>query len=301
MTQQFSNLLGIHDDMSGDAYHAAPGWSSTHIKTYADGEAEFYDAYIDPPEPLLEEEEPTPDEVWAEETKGGLILGGAIHLAILQPDLVAGNVVEMPRLNLRTNAGRAERDLFLADHRGKLVLTAKDYQMMLRCRDEAWRHPVAKTLLDGAVCERAYFSIDPETGELVKAKPDAENDLYSTVIDLKSTKSAAEAAFERDIEKLQYWVQPPWYIDTITNVRGTAEAPRHWAWIAVEKRDRPIVEVYFHKPEDVAADREDVRGYFIDMLRAKNSGQWKRSKTHDQAAPTGRPSWVKGSRRQATI
>lgn len=299
MTTNLNNLLGVHDDMSNDDYHAAPGWSSSHIKTFASGEAEFYDEYIDPPKPLIEEEEPTAAEKWTEDTKGGLILGSAIHLAILQPDLVKREVLEMPPLDLRTNNGKAERDAILEENPGKLILTAKDYQMMLRCRDEVWKHPQAKLLLTGAVCERAYFAIDPETGELVKAKPDAENDLYEVVIDVKSTKKAAHTQFQRDIENLHYWVQPPWYIDAISLVRGSAYAPRHWAWIAVEKRPRPIVEVYFHDPADVAADREDVRGYFIDMLRAKNSGEWRRSKTHGMVAPIGRPSWVKGSRREA--
>lgn len=289
--QQKPPFLGQVLNMSNDDYHAAPGWSSSHVKTFAEGALEFVEKYISPPEPLdPDEEAPDLSDQWKEDSD--LILGSAIHLAILQPDLLSQETVVMPGLDFRTKNGRATRDEILAHHHPrKLVLTHQQNLMVLRIRDAVYADPVAKRLFDNGIAETPTFARDPETGELIKCMPDFESYRMGALIDVKSTRDASESGFGREVENLRYNFQPPWYFDVLEADRG--EAPPNWIWLAIEKRARPRIGIYFEHPDDVKESRQIMRGHFEAMLRLRDSGKWPTSYTDDQIRRRFRPAWAK--------
>ena len=273
-------LLG-EVNMTNDEYHAAPGISCSHIKTLADGELDYFDKYVREPEPDQEPEAPRDD----------LVLGTAIHSAILEPDLFQSQFVEMPGFNLRSNAGKAERDAFVAENHGKTCLKPEDYLMALRCRDAVFGHPLAHKLFSSGRAETSTFAIDELTGELVKCRTDWENEALDAIVDVKSARSARQEDFERDAANLRYHFQPPWYFDVLERHRGWR--PEHWIWLVIEKGRWPRVGVYYQPPEDIELDRIEVQRHFERLAELRRTGAWPRSYTDKEALPLGRPAWAR--------
>lgn len=275
-------------EMTNDEYHAAPGDSCSHIKTFAQSPMDYFDKYIDPPAPLLETDPPTLAERWSDNVD--LDVGTAIHTAVLEPDLMTRNIIVMPGLNLRTNAGKAERDAILAKHYPeKMVLRAEDFELVKRCRDAVHKHPVAKKLFEHGRAEETTFAIDPETGELIKCRTDWRNDHISAVVDVKSCRDSSPAAFARDVANLRYHFQPPWYFNVLEAHEG--EQPRHWIWLAISKGLRPRVEVYFQQPDDIVADAAEVFAAHRQLVEMRRENAWPKSYTDAEIKPLHMPGW----------
>ncbi len=288
-------------EMTNDEYHAAPGYSCSHIKTMAGGFLDYYDEYLRPPtepEEGDEEDEPSVADQW--KAQQDLILGSAIHMAVLEPDLVLGQIIEMPGLNFRTKDGRAERDAILrANFPHKLVLSAAMVRTVKRCRDAVYKHPIASKLFTSGRAEQSLFAIDNETGELIKCRPDWENQMIGAVIDVKTCRDSSPDGFARDAYNLRYQFQPPWYWRVMESARGWV--PEHWAWVAIEKptpkRQHARAEVYFQTPDDIEADAPEVGRHFREILRRNAEGDWPSSHTDRGPLPLGRPAWAR--RREA--
>ena len=88
----------IIKDMSNDDYHATRAIGKTSIDL----------AHSDPYGPSWSRECPTD-----KEKLKTFDFGDAMHAICLEPDRLKSEFVVMPELNLRTNAGKAERDEFV--------------------------------------------------------------------------------------------------------------------------------------------------------------------------------------------
>src|SRR5690606_26886762 len=81
---------GLYPDVPADVYHRWPAASQTVLKIMRDRSPAHARQY------MLTPPEPTP----------AMVLGAAIHAAILQPDVFARQYVRAPELDRRTRAGR---------------------------------------------------------------------------------------------------------------------------------------------------------------------------------------------------
>ena len=149
--------FGVVPDLPNHEYQADPGISKGKLDKIAACPAVYWNEYINP--------DRGPREMTPE-----LILGDACHDAILQPDLFRQKWLTLPPLNLRTNAGRAERDAFIAEHPGASILSVDDYATALAVRDAVYRHPTASKLLTGGLAELSWFGVDPDTGARIKCR-----------------------------------------------------------------------------------------------------------------------------------
>ena len=263
-------------DISSDDYHAAAGWSSTQIKDAIDASLlHWWHQYINP------EREP-------EEAKH-FDIGTATHTAILEPDRLSETVIKSPPYNLRSSTARAERDQFIAENPGKVVLLPEEYETVLRIRDRVHSHPIARGLLAGGRAELSYFGCDPETGETIKCRPDYMHDNGFAIIDLKSTKNAAPAAFAKDAANMHYDISVPWYLDVLDNLYG--ETPQHFIWLAVEKEPPYAIGIYYAQPADIDRARECARRNFMRLVNAKRTNQW--PDYASEVLPLEMPGWVK--------
>lgn len=276
---------GEYDGMPNDDYHSTGGYSSSHIKTMAaEGPFGYFHEYLAPKDADVEEEEASSIE------KAELILGSAIHTAVLEPDMLKHDVLVTPPYNLRTKDGRAMRDAFHAEHNGKIIVSPDQYKIALAVRDAVYKHPIASKLFTSGWAERSTFAIDPETGELVKCRPDWEAPHLGAIVDLKSTRSPRSAGFAKEVVNLNYDYQPPWYLDVLEAHRG--EAPRNWIWLAVGKVLPIRVNVFYEPPEDIAFARDRVRENFGRILECKRTGNWP-GDTEDEIQPLHKPNWAR--------
>lgn len=263
-------------DMTNDEYHAAPGTSSSHIKDVIDQSLLHY-WYNH----VRQDREPVQTEAFN--------FGTATHTAILEPDLLESTIVKAPAFNLRTKEGKTLRDDFAAEHAGKIVLVPEEYVAVLTIRDRVHTHPVAAGLLTGGRAEQSFFATDPETGELIKCRPDYLQSSGFAMIDVKSTKNAAPASFAKDCANYHYDISVPWYFDVLKALYG--ETPRHFVFLAVEKQPPYALGLYFAQPADIERARVAARRNFLRIIEARRANHWPDYGT--SVEPLVMPGWVK--------
>jgi len=201
-------LTGIIPGLSNEQYHAAPGVSNSGLGLVERSPAHYYAKYLDP---NREPEEPTP----------AMRAGTALHTAILEPDTFAVRYVVVPQDAPRRpsvtqlNAKNPSADTvfainwwahFDAENAGREIITADEYERFMRCAAAVHAHPTIAYLIGKGVAEQSVFAVDPETGVIVKTRPDylAKVDSATVYLDFKSTDDARPDAFARSCHNYGY-------------------------------------------------------------------------------------------------
>lgn len=233
-------LPGVYPDVAHGTYHRWNAASNSRLTKIRQSPAHLK-AYL---------EEPT-DTV-------ALVVGRAVHSAILEPDDFAGRYVVAERCTAIkkdkercNNSGivLAGGEWFcgvhgkgLAGMRGPLVLPPADYALCLKARDAVYAHPKAKKLLSGKhMMELSATWLDAANGLPCKARFDCVNADFAAIVDIKTTTNASRDAFERAIYNYGYHRQGAHYV---TGAKATGLVVEHFINIAVEKEPPYAVAVY---------------------------------------------------------
>lgn len=253
---------GHYPDMDNDAYHSGPGVSKSHLDSIAppNSPAHYFERYLNPDR---EPEEKTP----------ALILGDAIHKAVLEPDLLTQRYAFRPEgIDGRTKDGKAALADLAAANLGKTILSVNDYKTLIGVRDSAHRHPVAKGLFSGGVAEQSYFSIDPETGALIKCRIDYDRMARDGIfVDLKTTEDASPDGFGRSAAKYRYHVQGGWYPHVLTQLDREVD---NFVFVAIEKSPPYAIGIYYLEPEDAQLGMMEARRDLDKILECRAAGEW---------------------------
>lgn len=245
---------------TNDEYHAGPGISKSHLDAINAGSPRHYwHKYLNP---ARERTSPT----------AAMIMGSAVHAAILEPDLFPSEVIEAPEFDRRTKVGKAEYEAFQQAHQGKIVLAPEDYATCLSIRDAVHTHPVAAGLLTGGKAEQSFYAIDKETGELIKCRTDYLHDSGAMIVDVKTTEDASPNGFGKSSANFRYPVQTAWYNGVLDGCYG--EHPENWVFLAVEKSPPFAIGLYFVEADlleraQIAAQRD-----FMRIVTHRRSGEW---------------------------
>lgn len=260
------NILtpGLAPGMTNDAYQAADARSKSELDLIAPPSSplHYYAKRIDP------KREP-------EKRTEALILGDAIHKAILEPDLVSQHFVAVPddaprrpsitQVNAKNPSPESRGSInywrdFEAENVGKFILKPAEMKTVLACRDAVHRHPVARGLFVGGEAEQSYFAIDPETGEPIKCRLDYSLlEAEAMIVDLKTTEDASEFAFGHSARKYRYDGQAVWYPDVLAAAYGQPVAET-FVFVAVEKDPPHAIGIYYYD-------------YELGILGARRSGK----------------------------
>lgn len=189
-------------ELTNEQYHRAEGLSFSGMKHLMKSVA-HYREYLRTPS------EPTP----------AMLLGTAVHSAVLEDGIERGVVVGAPAVDRRTKDGKAQWEAFMSEHRGKIILPWDAFQYAGMISKAVKDHPLAQGLLTGGKAERSIFWTDPETGILCKCRPDFLRD-DGVVIDLKVTTDASAHAFQRTVGRFRYEVQSALYLEGVSYLLG---------------------------------------------------------------------------------
>ena len=289
--QQENQPIGMFPAMTGDAYHAAPGDSSSTIKAVMEKSLLHY--WHEYENPDREADDPDQDEEKAAEkaadAKHDLDFGTVIHAAVLEPDTLPGLYVVSPPFNRRTTAGRTERKAFFAAHRDVAVLTEKEVKSVYAIRDRIYKHREIAPLLHGGKAEQSFFARCPRTGALRKCRPDYMHDNGFAILDIKSAATAHPKEFSRDAGKFAYDIGVPWYLDTLSDLYG--EAPQHFIFIPIEKEPPYAMGLYYCKPPDIKRARECYQKQWDRLIQARRTNYWP-DYAGEQAMPLDLPSYL---------
>ncbi|PIF22229.1 MULTISPECIES: PD-(D/E)XK nuclease-like domain-containing protein [Pantoea] len=228
---------GVYFSISNEDYHRGAGISKSQLDDVAISMA-VYQWRKDAPED--------------DEKKEPLIMGTALHCALLEPDQFSSRFVCSPEFNRRTNDGKKEEQHFLADMRnqGKSVLSQENWRKLSLMRDSTFAHPSAKWLLnqDGH-CEASMYWNDNDTGVLCRCRPDKFLNSMPVIIDVKKVSEITR--FPRHIAEFRYHVQDAFYREGFKQNYG--ETPMFVFIVVSESIEcgRYPVRVYSLTPYDV--------------------------------------------------
>lgn len=236
-------------------YHAAPGLSGTGIRHLLRSPA-HYRAVMDAPR------EATP----------AMILGSAVHAAVLEPGKLDAEFAVAPTVDRRTKAGKEAYEAFVAEAGGRDILTAEQWETVQRIRDAATEHPAVQELLHGAICERPLFWTDREHGIQCKGKPDAAASDWSHLIDLKTTDDARAQSFQRGLVKFGYHVQLAHYVSGVLHQEDVE--PLRIFFIVVETEPPHGIRTYSLEPGAIHRARLELERAYRLYADCTRSGNW---------------------------
>ena len=215
---------GIYD-LTMAEYHdepcAEPSISSSGLRTLLNDCPALYwwSSPMNPKRPIVE--------------KKHFSLGKAAHdfdLVGLEQFLVT-NYVLAEDCNLRTKAGKAERDEALAD--GLNVISYGDFETVKAMRAALHAHEFAAASFTDGLAERSLVWRDAETGVMLRCRPDWLPTALRHIPDYKTAISAKPRDFARRVWEFGYHMQAALYLDGIAAVTG--ERPLSFYFVVQEK------------------------------------------------------------------
>lgn len=141
-----------------------------------------------------------------------LDFGTAMHAILLEPELLKTDFVVMPKFNLRTNAGKEEKEQFLKENEGKTILTSDERDKLDMLYKSVMAHPVARSIIESeGIAEASLTWQDPHTGIDCRVRPDKILTKKPRLIDIKTTPELSK--FSYSVQDYRYHVQDAFYVD----------------------------------------------------------------------------------------
>lgn len=284
---------GIYADISNEDYHAGEGISKSGLDLIHRSPAHYMAAKLAP-------REETP----------ALVLGTAVHAAVLEPDRFLAEYVATPAFDRRTKAGREVFAEFQVENAGKTLIAQEQYETALAIRDAVYAHPVAKRLLVGGRAEQSAYweqEIAYSNPMLCKCRPDYLRP-DGLIVDLKTTEDARADHFLRSVVNYRYYVQQAWYqrglslacrgASTEDGVMPTEalylseEGENAFIFLAVEKQPPYGIGVYLLPPELAEQGRIEMEQDLALYASCMRSGTWPGYAESVQVLDM--PKWLKG-------
>lgn len=193
------------------------------------------------------------------------------------------------------------KEAFQKEAGSREIVSALEYEHALRYREAVLSHPEAALLLEmEGEAETSLYWNHPQTGELMKCRPDWMSRKEHVIADLKFVRNASPTGFARDGSAHNYHVQDAHYSDGYETLTGHVPT---FVFIAVEKdgplgRDvyKPIlVGVYFYNIND----RQ--RGLELRDMAVRNIVRWRNDDYypgHDGVAEISVPPYQSASERK---
>ena len=169
-----------------------------------------------------------------EPTTPSLLFGQLLHAMALQPETVEEQFAIVPKVDLRTKAGKETFAQFEAEAENKTVVTADMYQQATEMCEALNRNEFVQKLLKGEK-EKAFFWNDDLTGEPCKCRVDCLTELGDNliIVDFKTTENAETEAFIKSAIKYGYDFQSAMYSKGVEV--NTGKKPL-FVFIAIEKK-----------------------------------------------------------------
>ncbi len=248
---------GVYDSLPNSYYHNSFGISKSGLDLIARSPAHYIASKS---EPRVE----TP----------AMRTGTMLHLAILEPDVFGNTYAVQPKFDRRTKQGKADAEEWATTFAGFQPITDTEYDSVMRAAEAVRNHPACAFLFKKGVAEQSVFANDPETGVLVKARPDWQAQCGDLRIncDLKSTEDARFVNFQRSAFNYGYAQQPAFYSD-VCEWAGLPK-PDSWFFLVLEKAAPYGVMLYEPDAEFIDYGRRKYREALNTYAECLKSGKW---------------------------
>jgi len=268
---------GVYANIPNEKYHQGQGISSSMIKTYLKSPALYEASFITK---TIEKNDPTP----------AMILGTAVHTAILEPDLFAENYVQAPEINRRTKEGKALFAEFELANEGKTVLKPEEMDKIMSMTQSMLDHRLSK-MLDNTINELSVVSTDPNTELLLKCRPDALHQEYC--LDVKTCKDGSPEGFQKAIFNFGYHISAAYYLKVL-NLAGISCGS--FIFACVENSAPYLCSFYELDQESLAIGTEEVNRALQGIVEASAFGDYP-GYNQDMITPISIPNWAKNQKK----
>jgi len=198
-----------------------------------------------------------------------MVVGSAIHCAVLEPDLFFKQYVLLGDSIDRKSPIYKKA---VAEHGDGNVLVASEVRQVIGMYEGIQADKKAmKRINQPGWCEISLFATDPETGVLVKCRFDKLTE-SGLGIDLKSTKDSSYSEFQKTIANYRYHVQEAWYRYVFRLVSG--QNLSGYLFLAVESEMPHCCKIWELDTESqLQGDREAMKNLetYAECVR---SGKW---------------------------
>lgn len=238
------NEPGIYE-MSNEEYHAQEALNKSGLVQLAKSPAHYL----------------TWEQAQEEEPTKAMVIGTAVHTAVLEPDKYDQSIIIAPQIDKRTKAGKAEWALFQEEAKGKIILTEDEATAIEGMKASVYDNIVAYDLLLEGAAEQSIFFKDPVHNFLCKVRPD----WYTSdkeVVDIKTCLDAGYDGFSRAIANFKYHWQAFFYLNGLTAATGVEH--NKFIFIAVEK-DPPYAMAVYEATKDMLKRAEQQIAPLLDV------------------------------------
>lgn len=233
---------GIHLNLTNEEYHSGPGISKSGLWTIYTKTPAHY---------RFEERE--------EKSRAALDLGTATHIALLEPETFDTRVARGPA-DRRGNKWIDAQNWATAN--GAILLTEGDCYRVSRIRDAGERCDVLRQVRQGAIIEASGYATCPQTGVLMRCRPDAYNPALGMILDLKTAREGGPRGFQKATAEYGYHMQEAFYSD-VWNAACDAEGSTPYrngsssfVFVVIESAAPFLVSTYELKPGAVEEGRK---------------------------------------------
>lgn len=156
----------------------------------------------------LENVEPEP------EKSDALIIGGAFHCLLLEPDVFADEYTLLPDFgDMRSSTKRAIRDRWIDERPGVTPLRIDMWTMIHDMRESVFRHKKLRRILENGRPELTCIAMCPHTGLPRKSRFDWVSEIDGLGLDLKSALDGHPDTWVREAARRRYHVQDTYYTE----------------------------------------------------------------------------------------
>jgi len=230
--------------------------------------------------------------LYVPEAKTDFDIGVAAHLAVLEPQRQADNIVLIEAGDYRTTKARDARDTARAA--GKVPLLPYQFDIVRAIAGSIRAHPIASEAFRGGEAEVTLLWSDPDTGIPCKARPDYLPSHSRWVVDLKTAASANPRSWRDQAYRLGYHARAAWYLDGAKAVLG--QSPEEYWFVLVEKEPPYLVSVVSFDHDALAwgriANRKARERFAVSAAANDWPGYRGPGQNHDRAFRIGLPPWA---------
>lgn len=236
------------------------------------------------------------------EATESMVIGTALHMAILEPERFAQEVIavpaDAPKRPTSAQWGAAKPSpssqaamewwaAFNAEAAGKLVLTAEQAAKVEGMAGSVRRHPIHDEMMGSGHSEVSFFWRDARLGIPCKARFDRLNE-SGFGFDVKSCQDASRDGFTRAITSFQYHIQEAHYRNGHEHLRDASL--RAFLFVAIESAPPHGCAVYIIEPNAVRFALDRVEEAMVLYSHCLKTGYWRGYS--QQVMPIVLPRWA---------
>lgn len=217
-----------------------------------------------------------------------MVMGRALHMALLEPSLFSATVKVAPDVDRRTKAGKEAWEAFVTESDGAFILTADQMADVRGMAASVKAHPGCRALVESVgPCEVSLLWRDAETGVMMKNRPDKFLTDHGVLLDVKTARSAEPWAFGSVIKSLGYHRQLAMGLDGLRACgRDVAEA----AMVVVENEPPYAAAAYSLDASSEECGRIEYRRSLEAWAKALKTGEF--NGYPDSIDPISVPPWA---------